>query len=172
SEEDEENSTKNPFTIPPDIDIFSIRDKEREKAKEERERRKTMKIHEKMTYSTKINVKQKGFRKAFQKEEEEEDRKQAAETERLKAFQDSLSWKIALTKEKESFHDYVNNRRQIFLLEYIMAVKRDEIQRLENLAKTEERKLEKAECYLEKDALMFDEFLKENDKNSAQALKM
>nr|XP_009667615.1 PREDICTED: coiled-coil domain-containing protein 37 [Struthio camelus australis] len=176
SEEDEENSTKNPFIIPPDIDIFSIRDKEREEAKEERERRKTMKIHEKMTYSTKINVKQKGFRKALQKEEEEEDRKQATETKRLKAFQDSLSWKTAITKdqhlEKESFHDYVNNRRQIFLLEYTMAVKRDEIQRLKNLAKIEERKLEKAEYYLEKDTVMFDEFLKENDKNSVQALKI
>ncbi|XP_064375065.1 cilia- and flagella-associated protein 100 [Dromaius novaehollandiae] len=176
SEDNEENSTKNPFTIPPDIDIFSIRDKEREKAKKERERSKTMKIHEKMTYSTKINVKQKGLRKALQKEEEKEDRKQAAETERLKAYQDSLSWKTALTKdqhlEKESFRDYVNNRRQIFLLEYTMAVKRDEIQRLEKLAKTEERKLEKAEHYLEKDAVMFDEFLKENDKNSVQALRI
>ncbi|KAM8799645.1 cilia- and flagella-associated protein 100 [Eudromia elegans] len=176
SEEDEENTTKNPFTLPPDIDIFSIRDKEREKAKKERERRKTMKIYEKMTYSTKINVKQKVFRKMLQKEEEEENRKQATETDRLKAFQDSLSWKKALTKdqhlERESFRDYVNNRRQIFLLEYTMAVKRDEIQRLENLAKTEERKLEKAEEHLEKDAVMFDEFLKENDKISVQALKI
>ncbi|XP_025908367.1 cilia- and flagella-associated protein 100 [Nothoprocta perdicaria] len=176
SEEEEEDSMKNPFTLPPDIDIFSIRDKEKEKAKEERERRKTMKIYEKMTYSTKINVKQKMFRKMLQKEEEEEDRKQATETDRLKALQDSLSWKTALMKdqhlERESFRDYVNNRRQIFLLEYTMAVKRDEIQRLENLAKTEERKLEKAEDHLEKDAVMFDEFLKENDKISVQALKI
>lgn len=56
--------------------------------------------------------------------------------------------------------------------QYAMAVKRDEIQRMENVAKNEERKLEKAEYYLEKDAAMFDEFLKENHKNSVQALKM
>ncbi|XP_049682902.1 cilia- and flagella-associated protein 100 [Accipiter gentilis] len=175
-EEDEENPMKNPFTIPPDIDIFSIRDKERKKAKAERERMKTMNIHEKMTYSTKIKAKQKGFRKALQKEEEEEARKQATNEERLKTLQESLSWKIAITKdyplEKETFRDYINDRREIFLLEYAMAVKRDEIQRMENVAKNEERKLEKAEYYLEKDAAMFDEFLKENHKNSVQALKI
>ncbi|XP_054693598.1 cilia- and flagella-associated protein 100 isoform X2 [Grus americana] len=175
-EEDEENPMKNPFTIPPDIDIFSIRDKERKKAKAERERMKTMKIHEKMTYSTKIKAKPKGFRKALQKEEEEEARKQPTNEERLKTLQESLSWNIAIKKdyplEKETFRDYINDRREIFLLEYAMAVKRDEIQRMENIAKNEERKLEKAEYYLEKDAAMFDEFLKENHKNSVQALKI
>ncbi|XP_072732529.1 cilia- and flagella-associated protein 100 [Ciconia boyciana] len=137
---------------------------------------KTMKIHEKMTYSTKIKAKQKGFRKALQKEEEEEGRKQATNEGRLKTLQESLSWKIAIKKdyplEKETFRDYINDRREIFLLEYAMAVKRDEIQRMENIAKNEERKLEKAEYYLEKDAAMFDEFLKENHKNSVQALKI
>ena len=36
----------------------------------------------------------------------------------------------------------------------------------------EEKKLEMAEQYLEEDAAMFDEFLKENDKNSVEAIKM
>ena len=36
----------------------------------------------------------------------------------------------------------------------------------------EEKKLELAEQYLEEDAAMFDEFLKENDKNSVEAIKM
>uniref|UniRef100_A0A8B9BYL4 Cilia and flagella associated protein 100 n=1 Tax=Anser brachyrhynchus TaxID=132585 RepID=A0A8B9BYL4_9AVES len=155
-EEGEENPMKNPFTIPPDLDVFLIRDKERKKAKAEREKMKTMKIHEKMTYSTKVKAKQKGFRKALQKEEEEENRKQATDEERL----------------KETFRDYINDRREIFLLEYAMAVKREEIQRIENIAKKEEKKLEKAEHRLEKDVAMFDEFLKENHKNSVQALKI
>ncbi|XP_047926795.2 cilia- and flagella-associated protein 100 isoform X1 [Anser cygnoides] len=175
-EEGEENPMKNPFTIPPDLDVFLIRDKERKKAKAEREKMKTMKIHEKMTYSTKVKAKQKGFRKALQKEEEEENRKQATDEERLKALQECLSWKIAIKKdyplEKETFRDYINDRREIFLLEYAMAVKREEIQRIENIAKKEEKKLEKAEHRLEKDVAMFDEFLKENHKNSVQALKI
>ncbi|XP_009988523.1 PREDICTED: coiled-coil domain-containing protein 37 [Tauraco erythrolophus] len=174
-EENEKNPTKNPFTIPSDIDIFSIRDKERKKAQAERERMKTTKIHEKMTCSTKTKAKQKGFRKALQ-QEEEEDKKQTTDEERLKTLQKSLSWKMATKNyypvEKETFRDYINDRREIFLLEYAMAVKRDEIQRMENLIKNEERKLEKAEHDLEKDAVVFDEFLRENHKNYFQALKI
>ncbi|XP_008946671.1 PREDICTED: coiled-coil domain-containing protein 37-like [Merops nubicus] len=176
SPEEDENPMKNPFTIPPDIDVFSIRDKERKKAKAERERMKNLKIHEKMTYSTKVKAKQKGFRRALQKEEEEEARKQATSEDSLKMLQESLSLKIAIKNdyplEKETFRDYVNYRREIFSLEYAMAVKRDEIQRMENVAKNEERKLEEAEQCLEKDAAAFEEFLKENQKNSLQALKI
>lgn len=62
---------------------------------------KTMKIHEKMTYSTKVKAKQKGFRKALQKEEEEENSKQETDEERLKALQECLSWKIAIKKGGE-----------------------------------------------------------------------
>ncbi|XP_074813730.1 cilia- and flagella-associated protein 100 isoform X3 [Natator depressus] len=166
---------KNPFKIPSDMDIFLLRDKERERAKAERERKKTLKVHEKMTYSTMMNAKQSGFKKELQKEEDAEDRALAAEAKRLKALQESISWKIAVTKdqqvEKEMLHEYIDKKRQMFLLQYTVAIKRDEIQKLENLAAEEEAKLEKAEQYLEKDAAMFDEFLKENDKNSAQALK-
>eukprot|EP00075_Anas_platyrhynchos_P034425 XP_027323678.1 cilia- and flagella-associated protein 100 [Anas platyrhynchos] len=174
--EEGENPMKNPFTIPPDLDVFLIRDKERKKAKEEREKMKTMKIHEKMTYSTKVKAKQKGFRKALQKEEEEENSKQATDEEKLKALQECLSWKIAIKKdyplEKETFRNYINDRREIFLLEYAMAVKREEIQRLENITEKEEKKLEKAEHRLEKDIATFDEFLKENHRNSVHALKI
>ena len=51
-------------------------------------------------------------------------------------------------------------------------MKRDETQKLEEIAQAEERKLELAEQYLEEDAAMFDEFLKENDYNSAEAMRM
>ncbi|XP_024076311.1 cilia- and flagella-associated protein 100 [Terrapene carolina triunguis] len=175
SDDDEFQLRKNPFKIPSDTDIFLLRDKERERAKAERERKKTLKVHEKMTYSTMMNAKQSGFKKELQKEEEAEDRELAAEAQRLKALQESISWKIAVTKdqqvEKETLHEYIDKKRQMFLLQYAVAIKRDEIQKLESLAAEEEAKLEKAEQYLEKDAAMFDEFLKENDKNSAQALK-
>ena len=53
-----------------------------------------------------------------------------------------------------------------------MGVKRDEMRKLEEIAAAEEKKLEMAEQFLEEDAAMFDEFLKENDKNSVEAIKM
>lgn len=49
--------------------------------------------------------------------------------------------------------------------------KRSEIQRLEMLAAKEEAQLEQAEKSLEKDAALFDEFLRENDRSSVQAMR-
>ena len=46
------------------------------------------------------------------------------------------------------------------------------MRKLEEIAQTEEQKLELAEQYLEEDAAMFDDFLKENDKNSVEAIKL
>lgn len=45
------------------------------------------------------------------------------------------------------------------------------IQRLEVLATKEEAALERAERSLENDAALFDEFLRENDRSSVQALR-
>lgn len=46
------------------------------------------------------------------------------------------------------------------------------MRKLEEIAQAEEKKLELAEQYLEEDAAMFDEFLRENDKNSVDAIQM
>lgn len=51
-------------------------------------------------------------------------------------------------------------------------MKRNEIQRLERLAAKEEAELERAEKFLEKDAARFEEFLRENDRSSLQALRV
>ncbi|ELV10201.1 Coiled-coil domain-containing protein 37 [Tupaia chinensis] len=51
-------------------------------------------------------------------------------------------------------------------------MKRNEIQRLEMLASQEEAKLERAEKALERDAALFDEFLRENDRSSVQAMRV
>jgi len=46
------------------------------------------------------------------------------------------------------------------------------MRKLEEIAQAEEKKLELAEQYLEEDAALFDEFLKENDRNASDAIKM
>ncbi|XP_061312195.1 cilia- and flagella-associated protein 100 [Pezoporus flaviventris] len=173
---DEEKAKKNPSAVPPDFDIFSIREKERQKAQEERERMKTMKIHEKTTYSTKVKAKQKELRQALQQEEKEEARKQATNEERLKAHQKSLLRETACKRDypanKQTFRDYINDIREISLLEFGITVQREEIQRLEEIARNEERKVEKAAYCLKKEAARFEEFLKESQKNFVQALKI
>ena len=60
----------------------------------------------------------------------------------------------------------------VIMLQYSLGVKRDEMRKLEEIAQAEEKKLELAEQYLEEDAAMFDEFLRENDKNSVDAIQV
>ncbi|KAL9838766.1 LOW QUALITY PROTEIN: cilia- and flagella-associated protein 100 [Geothlypis trichas] len=174
TKEDEKKPMKNPFKVPTDTELFLMRDKEIKKAQEEREKRKTMKVHEKTTYSTKMKAKS-GLRKALKREEEEESRKEATCEERLKYLQEMLSRKLAMKKDykfdRETFHGYLQDRKQIFFLEHTIAVKRGEIEKMESITKDEERKLEKAERRMEKDAAMFDAFLKENHNNSVEALR-
>ncbi|KAJ1110756.1 hypothetical protein NDU88_008102 [Pleurodeles waltl] len=169
--EDSRRVEQNPFKIPPDSQFFLLRDKEREKKKDERELQKTLKVHEKMTYATKMNSQLAGLRKEIQSETEADEPPEQA----VAAVQESPSWKLTITKdshvEKESINDYINKKREMFLLQYSLSVKRDEMHKLETLAASEEYKLEKAEQFLEEDAAKFDEFLKENDRNSVQALK-
>ena len=74
----------------------------------------------------------------------------------------------------------------MFLVQYALGVKRQEMQKLEEIAqvdilegflnlilffKAEEQKLLDDEKALEEDAAKFDAFLKENDKTSVEAIK-
>nr|XP_002131495.1 cilia- and flagella-associated protein 100 [Ciona intestinalis] len=168
----DDSSDVNPFKVPPDQDIFMLRDKERQRKKEERERQQKLKVHEKTTYASRVNAKTASMRRAALGSEEllhdEEDSIDLA-------VKDDPSWTLAVTRdrnvEKEDLAEYVSKKREMFLVQYSLRVKRDEMRKLEELAAAEERKLERAEHFLEEDAAMFDEFLKENDKNSVEAIK-
>ncbi|MBN3325842.1 CP100 protein, partial [Atractosteus spatula] len=173
--EDDNQVNKNPFKLPADNDIFLLRDKERERMKLVREQQKKLKIHEKTTYAGRMNTKRVETRRAM-KEGEEMTTKDKNEKEALLALRDDPTWKLAMTRdrniEKESINEFISKKREMFLLQYSLAVKRDEIHKLDEVAAAEESKLEKAEQFLEDDAAMFDEFLKENDKNSVEAIKI
>lgn len=60
----------------------------------------------------------------------------------------------------------------MFLVQYSLGVKRDEMRKLEEIAETEEKRIEMAEKYLEEDAAAFDEFLKQNDARSVEAVRL
>ncbi|KAM5148728.1 cilia- and flagella-associated protein 100 [Mantella aurantiaca] len=163
-------SETNPFKISADADFFLIRDQERERKQTEKEMKKDLKIHQKGTFSSSMNAKMARLRKEIEAEEMEE-----AGGGGDKAAPDNPSWKLAVTSDqhvpREDLHEFINKKKEMFLLQYSLTVKRDEIQKLEAMAATEEMKLEKAEQFLEEDAVRFDEFLKQNDRNSVEALK-
>ncbi|XP_040593142.1 cilia- and flagella-associated protein 100 isoform X1 [Mesocricetus auratus] len=170
------SDSSNPFHIPGDVDFFLYREQEQNKAIEEREQKKMLRVHQKMTYSSKVSAKHTSLRRELQLEEESENQELMTEARQLHTFRNNVAWKLAMTQEKnvepETLNDYMKQKRSMFLLQYAVAMKRNEIQRLEMLANREENRLERAEKFLEKDATLFDEFLRENDRSSVQAMKL
>ncbi|XP_005867001.1 PREDICTED: coiled-coil domain-containing protein 37 isoform X2 [Myotis brandtii] len=168
----------NPFHLSGNVDFFLLRDQERDKFHAERQKKKMLRLHQKMTYSSKVLAKHTSLLHELQLQDraDEQDARALAEAQQMSAFQeDHPSWKLAMTKEKkedsDSIYKYIKQKRQMFLLQYALDMKRSEIQRLEMLATKEEAELERAEKSLEKDSTLFDEFLRENDRSSVQALK-
>lgn len=67
--------------------------------------------------------------------------------------------------------EFINKKREIFLVQMTLDTKRAEIKKLEERAKQREEALKKSEQMLEEDALKFDAFLKENDEKVQEAIK-
>ncbi|XP_048643128.1 cilia- and flagella-associated protein 100 isoform X3 [Marmota marmota marmota] len=74
--------------------------------------------------------------------------------------------------EPDTLSSYIDQKRKMFLIQYAVEMKRSEIRRLESLASEEEARLKEAQKSLEMDAMLFDEFLRDNDANSVQAMRL
>ena len=164
----------NPFKMPADNDILMLRDKEKQKKKKERETQRELKVHQKTTYASRINARTKAIIKpAADIEEEVIDEEKSKEG--VWTVKDDPQFVLTTTRdrniEKENLAEFITKKREMFLVQYSLGVKRDEMRKLEEIALEEEKKLEMAEQYLEEDAAMFDEFLKENDKLAVEAIK-
>ncbi|KAK6482582.1 cilia- and flagella-associated protein 100-like [Huso huso] len=73
---------------------------------------------------------------------------------------------------KESLRNYMTKQREMFRIQYSLSVKHDTMKKMEEIAANEKRKLRLAEKHLEEDAITFDNFLKENDLTSVEAVKI
>lgn len=173
SKADVHNPKNNPFKVPVDNDIFTLREKERDYQQQQRKEQQKLKIHEKTTYASRVNAKTVAMRKIVDDINDDDDMDTKDEDGVVK---DDPQFTLTTTRdhqvEKENLADFIAKKREMFLVQYSLGVKRDEMRKLEEIAQAEEKKLELAEQYLEEDAQMFDEFLKENDKNSVDAIKI
>lgn len=161
------NYAKNPYKMPSDTDIFELREKERIAKKVERAEQRKLKAHEKTTYTQKIKNRTRTISK-IEITDEEEDKLPAVEDDPTRTAAIIHDRKIG----KETLNDYITKKREMFRVQYAIGVMHAEMKKLDEIAQAEERKLEMAEQYLEEDASTFDEFLKENDKNSVEAVKI
>jgi len=116
---------------------------------------------------------------ATDKEDEEQKQNQedkdAADNNRLSRIMERLEKYIGSKgnqDDKETLTEFISKKREIFLLQMSLNIKKEEIRKLDEKAKAKEEALEKSEEALEDDALRFDVFLKENDKKAQDAIRM
>ncbi|CAH8581467.1 unnamed protein product [Schistosoma turkestanicum] len=154
--------TSNPFLLPKFENIFELRDTEKEERLKKTRELAKLKVHQKVQSEKKIKS-----RRSILEE-------LGSENEDGTTDNDNVAFILQKTKrqfvDRETRDQFIANRREMFFIEYLIVAQRSELKRLEELAAHEEQKLELAEQCLEQDAALFDEFLKENDKSSVEAV--
>ncbi|XP_063165399.1 coiled-coil domain-containing protein 38 [Candoia aspera] len=149
-------------------EIYLYRDIECTEKEIIRKSKQSLRSYERSTISSRARS-----RKALRKLEEAIEQEATATMEKDVP---ALNWALAFAKccqsDKQSIADYISEEKELFLLEYSVKVKQRTMAKLEKMAAKEERRTRIAETKLEEDTLAFEEFLKENDRSSVDALKL
>ncbi|XP_058529043.1 coiled-coil domain-containing protein 38 isoform X2 [Ochotona princeps] len=147
-------------------DIFFFKENERAARKKEKLMNRNMKIHQKSTFSSRMksrsHLNQLGFYG---------DRSNSS----LENFglDPTLILRLAEGADtKKTVREFIKDQRDRFLLEYALLTKRNAIEKFEKHIAMKEKQLIKAEKKLQDDAMAFEEFLRENDQRSVEALKI
>ncbi|XP_057599329.1 coiled-coil domain-containing protein 38 [Hippopotamus amphibius kiboko] len=147
-------------------DLFLFKENEMAAKKKEKFMNRNMKIYQKSTFSSRMkNRSHLGQIAIF------------ADTGGTSAEKLGLDPTLILrltegADTKRTIHEFINDQRERFMLEYALSTKRNTIQKFEKHTTMKERQLMKAEKKLEEDAMAFEEFLRENDQRSVDALKI
>lgn len=106
-----------------------------------------MKVHEKSTYASRMNAKGASFRQRIQTPEKQtaqkgeigEDTQFILTTTKGKQTRwyssEHMKYWTDQRIEKEDINSYIAKKREMFLVQYSLGVKRDEISKLEEIAK-------------------------------------
>ena len=123
--------------MPPEGELFSLREAERRRMKEERARERKLEVHEKSTYSSRLCSNTALIRKQVMEAIDAPGEGDTAAGSRENIHDDS-EFVLATTKDKhvenEDLAGYVARKREMFLLQYSLGVKKDEIKKLEGIA--------------------------------------
>nr|XP_015207916.1 PREDICTED: coiled-coil domain-containing protein 38 isoform X1 [Lepisosteus oculatus] len=165
---EDDMTSSNPFVIPLNLDIFTLSEQTLKKQEQERRIWRHLPVDLKSTYLSRIRARSAAVQSA------------AAEfvnaNEKREKPPVHATWATVITRgrhrEKESRRDYMEKQREMFLVQYALSVKKDAMKRMEEDSAKEEQRLRLAEKQLEEDAIAFDRFIKENDQNSVEAVKI
>lgn len=147
-----------PFALPPDDALFLLRDREKQLKKQKREEVAKLHVWQKTTACTHKGPSH-GQRLASVVN------KPAVPLEQ----EDSMAG--VPRREKENMTDFVAKKREMFLVQMSLDVKKAEILKLDEKARAKDAALRKSTQMLEEDVARFDTFLQANDAKAHKAMK-
>ncbi|XP_012590591.1 PREDICTED: coiled-coil domain-containing protein 38 [Condylura cristata] len=147
-------------------DLFLFKENEMEAKKKEKFINRSMKVYQKSTFSSRMKSRSHLSQLSFYAD------KGGASFDKFGLDPTLILRLTEGSDSKRTVHEFINDQRDRFLLEYSLSTKRNKIMKFEKLIALKERQLMKAEKKLQEDAMAFEEFLRENDQRSADALKI
>lgn len=170
---------ENPFVLPPDEEVFKMRDEEKRRKKEERARAKTLSVQDKVTFNSRTSYKHAGPGPSGADSRRTKRGASIGAAGDVSGGGSGGEGELGVEglppdqrrRSKENMTDFIAKKREIFLVQMSIDTKRAEIRKLEERALQREEALRKSEQMLEEDALRFDAFLKENDEKVQEAIK-
>ncbi|XP_056238833.1 cilia- and flagella-associated protein 100 [Seriola aureovittata] len=171
---------QSPFKVPESNSIFLQSVNEKESQREEMRKFLALPIDKKTTHAARMMTKMKKELVGKLDEEEEGEKEKMKNLKQIKSKttfpKQTLSrheLKMAMMKRenvtKDSKHDLISMERQKAVLELSLLTKRGEISRMDKAIAKEERQLKQLERMIARDNLIFEEFLRENEKKSVEA---
>jgi hypothetical protein len=160
---------ENPFALPTGEELFRMREVEKQKRMESKREMLSKPVWAKAAEASRA-----GAIKRLTEEDipitDEAAKERISKTKRLVTAAAS-AMSASKHRETERMTDFLEKKRKMFLVQMALDTKREEIQKLERKAQLKEEALKKSEMMLEEDAIRFDAFLKENDREAHEAMK-
>ncbi|XP_042803360.1 coiled-coil domain-containing protein 38 isoform X3 [Panthera tigris] len=147
-------------------DLFLFKENEVAAKKKEKIINRSMRVYQKSTFSSRMKSRSHLGQRAFYSDT-------AGDSFEKFGLDPTLILRLTEGADtKRTIHEFINDQRDRFLLEYALSTKRNTIKKFEKLIAVKEQQLIKAEKKLQEDAMAFEEFLRENDQRSVDALKI
>jgi len=157
--------------LPPDEQIFLIRERERRKRAEERELVKTQRVWEKTTSASRLGTKLSLRSLHYDSQNGQESEEATAKATLRRVASEGGLAHTQPRRNKENVAQFVAKKREMFLVQMSLDVKKAEIQKLEDLAKKRSDALTESEQRLHQDNDKFKEFVKKNDQKAHQVMR-
>uniref|UniRef100_A0A667H4J4 Coiled-coil domain containing 38 n=1 Tax=Lynx canadensis TaxID=61383 RepID=A0A667H4J4_LYNCA len=147
-------------------DLFLFKENEVAAKKKEKFINRSMRVYQKSTFSSRMKSRSHLGQRAFYSDT-------AGDSFEKFGLDPTLILRLTEGADaKRTIHEFINDQRDRFLLEYALSTKRNTIKKFEKLIAVKEQQVIKAEKKLQEDAMAFEEFLRENDQRSVDALKI